>query len=94
MFHSPAPHAYPIRIRRRKGNFELTIPELLLTVRAESLSKAYELLRGDQRALTAMAAAIGALDEMPPPSAPPPVGNPAARPQDLSSEIDTQVLPR
>ena len=89
MIHSPTPHAYPIRIRRRKGNFELTIPELLLTVRAGGLSEAYELLRGDQRALTAMAAAIDALDEMSPPSAPPPVGNPAVQPQDLSSEIDT-----
>jgi hypothetical protein len=62
---------YSFLVRKLGAQFELSIPELLLRVRAPSLQEAYERLVERKQKVIAAAVALGAEDEIPVPLAPP-----------------------
>lgn len=62
---------YPVVITRCADGFELSICELLVTVRAANLSEGWKILIDRQREVMEWAAVAGLLDELPPPQPPP-----------------------
>lgn len=64
---------YSILISKRADEYELRIRELLLSVRGPNLLLAYDQLLRRKQEIIDWAGTIGALDEVPPPKAPPPV---------------------
>jgi hypothetical protein len=62
---------YTIIVTQHRGVYELSTPELLLTVRATDLQDGYERLRRRQQEVVDFACGVDALDELPPPAEPP-----------------------
>jgi len=58
---------YAILVTERRDAYELSIPELLLTVRASSLQDGYTRLRHRLSQVMELARRLGTLDELPPP---------------------------
>jgi hypothetical protein len=65
---------YRVLITERSGGYELRIRELQLTVRGPSLERAYDDLMIRKRKIVEWARSLDALDELPTPEPPPPVG--------------------
>ena len=64
-------HGYPILVIKRRAGFELRVNELLLMVRAPTLQQGYDLLSQRLHEIIDRARDMEALDELPPPAAPP-----------------------
>ena len=59
---------YAIRVTQHGGTYELSIPELLLVVRAPSLQDGYDRLRRRQQEVVDLAQSLDALDDLPQPA--------------------------
>jgi hypothetical protein len=68
---------YPVIVTRRVDGYELSIRELLVTVRARTVSEGWKLLIERRQEVMEWAVAAGLLDELPAPQPLPPLVGPA-----------------
>jgi hypothetical protein len=58
---------YPVLVTQRRGEYRLRIPELLISVRSQTLQAGLDEVRARIATMLDSAGAIDALDEVPPP---------------------------